>query len=284
MAAVVLLAHHVRPEARDLARQTIGWLEARGHDVVVPDEDATATGLAEWTRPATDLGPQIALALALGGDGTMLRAVDLVAADGVPVLGVNLGRLGYLTAVEPAGLPAALERFFAGDYAVEERMTLEVEILPVEGPGRRQLALNEAVLEKTLSGHTVHLAMTINDGPFLTTAADGLIVATPTGSTAYNFSARGPILSPRLQAIVVTPVSPHTLFDRSLVLDDGEWVRLQVLEGRPAALVVDGRPLGELAPGDAIVCRAGSHQAKLVTFDSRDFHQILKAKFSLADR
>lgn len=284
MATVVLLAHHVRAEARDLARQTIGWLEARGHDVVVPDEDALATGLTDWGRPATDLGPEIALALALGGDGTMLRAVDLVAPGGVPVLGVNFGRLGYLTAVEPAGLPVALERFFAGDYAVEERMTLEVEILPVEGPGRRQLALNEAVLEKTLSGHTVHLAMTINDGPFLTTAADGLIVATPTGSTAYNFSARGPILSPRLQAIVVTPVSPHTLFDRSLVLDDGEWVRLQVLEGRPAALVVDGRPLGELAPGDAIVCRAGPHPAKLVTFDSRDFHQILKTKFSLADR
>jgi NAD+ kinase len=279
MAVVALVPHQLRSEAADLARQAIAWLDGWGHSVRVPDEDATASGLDDWAVPAASLAHGADLAVALGGDGTMLRTVDLVCAADVPVLGVNVGQLGYLTAVEPAGLHDALARFFAGNYSVEARMTLEVEV-----GGVARMALNEAVLEKTLSGHTVRLAMSINDGPFLTTAADGLIVSTPTGSTAYNFSARGPIVSPRLRGLVVTPVSPHTLFDRSLVLDDDEWVRLEVLEGRPAALVIDGRPFGELAPGSTMVCRAGRHDARFVTFDGRDFHQILKAKFSLADR
>jgi len=279
MAVVAIVPHQLRPEAADLARQAIEWLEGWGHRVRVPDEDATASGLDDWAVPAASVGDGADLAVALGGDGTMLRTVDLVCAADVPVLGVNVGQLGYLTAVEPTGLHDALKRFFAGNYSVEPRMTLEVEV-----GGVARMALNEAVLEKTLSGHTVRLAMSINDGPFLTTAADGLIVSTPTGSTAYNFSARGPIVSPRLRGLVVTPVSPHTLFDRSLVLDDDEWVRLEVLDGRPAALVIDGRPFGELAPGDTMVCRAGRHDARFVTLDGRDFHQILKAKFSLADR
>jgi NAD+ kinase len=279
VATVALVPHHVRPEAADLARQAVEWLTAWGHEVRIPDEDAAATKLTQCSWPADELGAGLDLAVALGGDGTMLRTVDLVAAADVPVLGVNVGHLGYLTEVEPAGLRGALERFFAGDYHVEVRMTLAVE-----AGGERRMALNEAVLEKTVSGHTVRLAMSINDGPFLTTAADGLLVSTPTGSTAYNFSARGPIVSPRLRGLIVTPVSPHTLFDRSLVLGDDEWVRLEVLDGRPAALVVDGRSFGTLAPGDTVTCRAGQHDARFVTLEGRDFHQILKAKFSLADR
>ncbi|MBW3669041.1 MAG: NAD(+)/NADH kinase [Actinobacteria bacterium] len=279
MAAVVIVPHQVRPEAADLARQAIGWLDGWGHEVRIPDEDADATGLDDWRVPVSKLADGADLAIALGGDGTMLRTVDLVCGADVPVLGVNVGQLGYLTAIEPAALRDALERFFAGHYSVEQRMTLAVDV-----GGVSRMALNEAVLEKTLSGHTVRLAMSINDGPFLTTAADGLIVCTPTGSTAYNFSARGPIVSPRLRGLVVTPVSPHALFDRSLVLDDDEWVRLEVLDGRPAALVVDGRSFGILEPGDSVVCRAGVHDARFVTFDGRDFHQILKTKFSLADR
>ena len=279
MATVGIVPHHVRPEAAHLARQAIEWLTGRGHTVRVPDDDAVPAGLTEWAVPDTELAEGLDLAVALGGDGTVLRTVDLVCEAGVPVLGVNVGQLGYLTEVEPPELEDALDRFFAGRCHIEPRMTLEVEL-----DGTRHLALNEAVLEKTLSGHTVRLAMSINDGPFLTTAADGLIVSTPTGSTAYNLSARGPIVSPRLRGLVVTPVSPHTLFDRSLVLEEHEWVRLEVLEGRPAALVVDGRSLGTMKVGDTVVCRAGRHDARFVVFEGRDFHQILKTKFGLADR
>ncbi|HUS61783.1 MAG TPA: hypothetical protein VMY34_06270, partial [Acidimicrobiales bacterium] len=129
------------------------------------------------------------------------------------------------------------------------------------------------------------LAVGIGDEPFTTFAADGMIVATPTGSTAYNLSARGPIVSPQHRALIVTPVAPHMLFDRSLVLDPDELITLEVLDGRPAAVAIDGRPgIGPLTAGDTVTCRAGERDALLVTFTERHFHRILKAKFKLADR
>ncbi len=282
MSAVAVVPHAQRQPAVDMAARAVAWLEERGHEVRVPEEDATGSVLADHAWPSDKIAVDLDLALSLGGDGTMLRAVDLVCAFSVPVLGVNVGHMGYLTEVEPAGLRPALERFFAGDYTIEKRMTLDVERDGDSGSG--WAALNEAVLEKTVSGHTVRLAITINDERFTTSAADGLIVSTATGSTAYNLSARGPIVSPRHRALVVTPVAPHMLFDRSLVLGAEEWVGLEVLDGPPAALVVDGRNVATLGPGEFVRCRAGSHDALLVSFGERDFHQILKAKFGLADR
>ena len=284
MAAVAIVPHLLRPEAAALAGQAVDWLTSNGHEVRVAGDDPVPAGLAAYSVPPDALTDGLDLAVAIGGDGTILRAVDLVCGTDVPILGVNVGQLGYLTEVEPGGLRAALEEYFAGRYIVEQRMMLEVRIEGNEAPGRAQMALNEVVLGKTAPGHTVRIAILINEQPFLTIAADGLIVASPTGSTAYNLSARGPIVSPRLRALVVTPVSPHTLFDRSLVLGDGESVRLEILDGRPADVVVDGNSLGVLVPGDAVSCRAAPHNAHLVSFHGRDFHQILKAKFSLADR
>jgi NAD+ kinase len=283
MAAFALVPHRHRAEACDMASAAAEWLAGRGHDVRVPADDAQGVRGAEIVAPDR-VADGLDLAIALGGDGTMIHAVQLVCGSGVPVLGVNIGRLGFLTTVEPAHLFDSLERFLAGDYAIQERMMLDVTVRCNADDGVHAVALNEAVLEKIASGHTVHLAIRINDRPFTTAAADGMIVATPTGSTAYNLSARGPIVSPRHRAILITPVAPHMLFDRPLVLDPQESVELEVLDGRPATLVVDGRELGTLAPGDRVCFRAAKHAARFVTFDERDFHQILKAKFKLADR
>ncbi|MGH9282546.1 MAG: NAD(+)/NADH kinase [Acidimicrobiales bacterium] len=280
MSTVALVPHRLRPEALDLARQAIAWLEERSHQVRVPEDDARTDDLRRYSCPEEKLTADLDLAVSLGGDGTMLRTVDLVAGSDVPVLGVNVGHLGYLTEVEPAGLTTALERFLAGDHRVEDRMSLEVEV-HTAGTAQIHLCLNEAVLEKTESGHSIRLDLSVNEQHFLTCTADGLIVSTPTGSTAYNFSARGPIVSPRHRALVVTPVSPHSLFDRSLVLGSEESVRLDVLDGRPVALVLDGHDLATLVPGDTVRCRAGAHDAHFVTFGERDFHQILGAKFGL---
>jgi len=281
MSVVAIVAHRTRPAAAVLAGQAVEWLEGRGHEVRVPVEDATA-GLTDRTWPAGELVRGLDLAVSLGGDGTMLRTVDMVAPAGVPVLGVNVGHLGYLAAVEPEAMVDSLGRFLAGDFTLEARMTLQVEVPGLDPVVRH--ALNEAVLEKVVSGHTVRLRLVINDEEFLTCAADGLIVATPTGSTAYNLSARGPIVSPGHRALVVTLVSPHMLFDRSLVLGPDETVRVEVLDGRPAVLTVDGQDLGPLGPGDALTCRSGSHDAHFVALGRpRRFHQVLKAKFRLAD-
>jgi len=178
----------------------------------------------------------------------------------------------------------ALKRFLAGSYDVEERMLIEVATQSGTVEPTTCLALNEVVLEKTPMGHTVRLGVTV-DGEFFTPyAVDGLIVATPTGSTAYAFSARGPIVAPTHRCLLLTPVSPHMLFDRSLVLDPTAVVRLEVLGQRPATLSVDGRTLATLDVGDAITCTAASVAARLVAFGQRDFLRILKTKFGLSDR
>ncbi|MHB8670735.1 MAG: NAD(+)/NADH kinase [Acidimicrobiales bacterium] len=286
MSTVALVTHRMRPEAARLATETAGWLMARGHQVRVPKSDAGELGLDECSFEPDRLAPGCDLALSLGGDGTILRTVELVANAGVPVLGVNIGHLGYLTEVEPAEVQSGLERFLAGDYSVEERMTLSVEVASERGtiaPGPH-LGLNEAVVEKPRSGHTIHLSVDIGERFFTTYAADGMIVATPTGSTAYAFSVRGPIVSPGLQALVLTPVSPHMLFDRTLVIEPRHAVRIVVRDDRPAMLTVDGQELGLLQRGDAITCRSGPHPARFVTLGERDFYAILKAKFGLADR
>lgn len=296
MAVIALVVHPQRSDALELGRQTALWLRQRGHQVHFQGAaDAGPPGAADpgQVPGPGDLAPQacldgeLDLAVSLGGDGTMLRTVELAGPAGVPVLGVNLGHLGYLTEVESGSLKEALERFLRGDHGIDERMTLEVS-LELAGhsapPAPPRLALNETVVEKTLSGHTVRMAASIAGRPFISYAADGLLVATPTGSTAYNLSARGPIVSPRLAALIVTPISPHMLFDRALVLDPTESLRLEVLGDRPAAVVVDGGHVATLSPGDAVSCRAGHHPARLVSFGERDFHAILKAKFGLTDR
>jgi NAD+ kinase len=284
MSAIGMVLHHERGQAADLARELATWLLASGHEVRLPHPDAELAGLDAHGCADADLGDGLDVAVSLGGDGTMLRTVDLVAGAGVPILGVNVGQLGYLTDVEPAGAQAALERFLAGEGSIEERMLLNVHVEPVEGEAVDHLAFNEAVLEKTPMGHTVRLAVDV-DGEFFTTyAADGLIVATPTGSTAYAFSVRGPIVAPRHRAQLLIPVSPHMLFDRTLVLEPEARLRLTVRGHRPATLSVDGRNLGELSEGDAITCTAAERSARLVTFGPRDFLQILKTKFGLNDR
>jgi NAD+ kinase len=284
MATVGFVLHHERTQAADLARDTAAWLQDEGHVVRLPQEDADIAGLRSLGCEDTALGSGLDVAVSLGGDGTMLRTVDLVAGDGVPIIGVNVGQMGYLTDIEPTGTRAALERFLAGERTVEERMMLTVTVERAGRPAEEHLAFNEAVLEKTPMGHTVRLAVDV-DGQFFTTyAADGLIVATPTGSTAYSFSARGPIVAPTHWALVLTPVSPHMLFDRSLVLDPAARLRLVVQGHRAATLSVDGRNLGELAEGDHITCTAAERSARLVTFGPRAFLSILKAKFGLEDR
>ena len=282
MGTVALVVHHERRAAADLAMQAVGWLEEAGHKVVMPDLDAEVAGLEHLAAGPTLTGRALDLAISLGGDGTMLRTVDQVAADGVPVLGVNVGLLGYLTEVEPEDLNTALERFFAGDYRLESRMMLAVRVESVIGGAFR--ALNEAVIEKREAGHTVRLAVSIEGVHFHTYAADGIIVATPTGSTAYSLSARGPIVSPTHRALLLTPVSPHTLFDRPLVLNPTEEVGIEVLGFREAQLSLDGLAAVTLVPGDRVHCVGAEQSALLVRFRNAEFHLILKRKFGLDGR
>lgn len=288
---VLMVGHADRPEAAELAQRAASWLVERGYEIVATSNDRQRLGLstaADWPddhRSGTqrvDVDPPV-LALSIGGDGTMLRAVTLVGESETPVLGVNVGLLGYLTAVEPPAMIDALTAFFDDRLERESRLVLDVTAHSKAGE-QRYRALNEASLEKLTAGHTVRLHVSIDAVPFTTYQADGMIVATPTGSTAYSLSARGPIVSPRMRALLLTPLSPHMLFDRSLVLASNEVVELEVTGTRPVGLAVDGEYMGVLQPGDRIVCRESEHPATFVKAHEEHFHRVLKSKFGLSDR
>jgi NAD+ kinase len=285
MSTVAFVLRPDRDGVDGTAAVAVDRLLADGHHVRLLADDGERLGRPDLVVAEDELGRGADLAVSLGGDGTMLRTVRLVAGAGVPVLGVNHGRLGYLTAIEPADLHDGLERFFAGHHQIEERMLLSVRTdAPHSGVALDTIALNEAVLEKTYGGRTVRLDVGFEGAPFTPYTADGLIVATPTGSTAYAFSARGPIIAPTHRAMLLTPVSPHMLFDRSLVLEPTDELRIEVASERPATLAVDGTIVGNLEQGDAVMCTAAAVPARLVTIEPRDFHGILKEKFGLADR
>jgi NAD+ kinase len=284
-ACVGVVPHLMRASARSLAIDVLEGLEQAGVAARVPESAARRTGLEKWAVADDRFADGMDLAFSLGGDGTMLYTVDVVGAYGIPVLGVNVGHLGYLTAVRPGAAMARLGDVIAGNYLIEERMMLEVTVKATPTSVERHYrALNEAVLEKRSAGNLVRLNVAFNGTPFTEYAADGFIVATPTGSTAYAFSARGPIVSPLMRSIVVVPVSPHMLFDRSLVLAPDETVRIEIGEGRPASLFVDGRDAGVLEEGGVVSLSEARVPARFVTFEQRDFHAILKTKFGLPDR
>ena len=284
MTRVGIVAHHERDEARRLARSLSEWLADRGHTSWVPHVDARSSALDDLA--SIDPLGSADVVVSIGGDGTVLRAIELLDGAETPIIAVNLGSLAYLTEVEPHAVTSALERFFAGDCRTEERMLLDVALLRAGSgvPDSTWRALNEAVIEKEESGHTVRLLVNIDGEPFTSYAADGMIVATPTGSTAYSLSARGPVISPMLHALLLTPVSPHQLFDRSLVLTPDEAVGIELAGHRTAALTVDGRRVATLGSGDLVRCQRSTARAHFVCFGKRRFHEVLRAKFGLADR
>ncbi len=260
MSAVGLFVHRGRPDAVALGRTVATWLAERGHQLVLDDSERDVLGDVDHLRP--DEVASVALVVAIGGDGTVLRAARWSVAADADLLGINLGELGYLAEVEPATWHEALAGYFDGHHRIEERMLVAAAI-----DGREPLpaGLNEVVVEKQALGRTVRLGVSIDGTYFTSYVADGLIVATATGSTAYSLSARGPIVAPAHRALVLTPVSPHSLFDR-------------------AAISVDGAGYGLVAVGDAVTITAADVPARFVTFGRRNFHQILKAKFGLSDR
>ena len=285
MARFALVVHPRRPSARLLAQELAGWLVAEGHDVRLPGPDAHSADLPDLACADSDVG-EADLVVSLGGDGSILRAVRLAADDGVAVLGVNFGELAYLAEVESGDARSAIDRWLAGEFGIIERMRLAVRVSTAGSAvaGSPLAALNDAVVEKLDRGRSVRLSLSVDGRHFTTYRADGLIVASPTGSTAYSLSVGGPILAPAHQALIVTPVSPHSLFDRSLVLPPTTTVGIEVTSEHPAAVSVDGDVCRVLQPGGTVTCAASDRPARLVSFDHRHFDDILKAKFGLGNR
>lgn len=220
------------------------------------------------------------LLITLGGDGTLLRGARLVASAGTPVLGVNLGHLGFLTAAAPGELETAFTRLLAGEAQIDERMVLDVRAEGADGTVHgTYLALNDAVLHKAGFARVIRLAIHADEEEVGTYRADGIILSTPTGSTAYSLSAGGPIVSPSLDCIIATPICPHTLAVRPLVLPAEETVTVEVLSSAEELIVtIDGQEGAALAPGDRLVVSKAPEPMRLVRFPGQTFFSTLRRK------
>jgi len=267
--AVGIFVHPRLPAASPLAREIARWLEERG--VRVWETDSLDEGTVLPDLESTDL------LVTLGGDGSILRAAHHTAGHPPLILGVNLGRMGFLTEAEPDGWREVLERVWQGAYWVEERMMLRATVGTGDLPVRD--ALNDVVVGPGALGRVVHLEARV-DGDLLTTyVADALIVATPTGSTAYALAAGGPIMPPQQRNILLVPVAPHLSLDRAVVLAEGVRVRVVVRGHSPASLIVDGEVVAELGPGEAVEVEASPRVARFARVRERDyFYRTLMAR------
>ncbi|HEY0021921.1 MAG TPA: NAD(+)/NADH kinase [Longimicrobium sp.] len=225
------------------------------------------------------------LLLTLGGDGTLLRGARMVAREGVPVLGVNLGHLGFLTSAPRDEMEAGLSRWLAGEFSIDERLVLLVHTETAEGErGRDHLALNDAVLHKGGAARVIRLSMTATRDVVGSYSADGIILATPTGSTAYSLSAGGPIVSPTVDCIIATPICPHTLGVRPLILPADETVTVEVLSPtQELLLTIDGQESETLVPGQRVVVRRAPQPVRLVRFPGQTFFSTLRRKLKWGD-
>lgn len=273
-----------QPQAEGTVMSLVGWLRDRSIDVLVDGQCAAWTSLPETTREK--LVADADLVVALGGDGTLLSVARAAGTRSVPILGVNLGRLGFLAEVNLDEVLATLEKALAGDLGVVSRMRLDVRVQRKSEEIAAFLALNDAVITNAQISRMIDVDA-YADGVMVTTYhADGLIVATPTGSTAYSLSAGGPLLAPDLGAIVLTPICPHSLTQRPLVLPD--TVEVEVVPhalGERASLTVDGQEgLAFLEEGDRISVRRSDHPVELVASPFLDRYQILHAKLRWGER
>ncbi|WP_165492269.1 NAD(+)/NADH kinase [Egibacter rhizosphaerae] len=278
---VGVVVHGARADAISAARDAVTRLRGSSVDVVGADPEVwDGSGLT--VREARSFGEGLDLIVAFGGDGTLLRAAYLARDQGVPLFGVNLGRLGFLSEVEAAELEAGLGRLLEGDYTVDERMTLAVEVHDADGAVvGSSWALNEASVERVSPQRLMVFEVGVSGTNLARVPADAIICATPTGSTAYAFSARGPIVSPLVQAILLVPVAPHSLFDRTIVVDAGERLEVEPVDGGEAAVSLDGRESIRLPDGGSVRVVRGNMPVRMVRLGEFDFYRRVRDKFGL---
>lgn len=280
-ARIGLVVHGGRHDAVAAAIDTAARLQGEGAEVVSCEGDGWAADRVTARAPHA-FAHDLDLAVVLGGDGTLLRAAAMVRDDGVPVAGVNLGRLGFLSEIEQEDLAAAVPRLARREIDIEERMTLSITVRDADGATvASSWALNEASVERESHARLVVLDVTIGGTAFARIPADAVILATPTGSTAYAFSAGGPILSPRVDAILLTPVASHSLFDRTVVIDPGEALAVAPAEQAHCLVSLDGRESLTVPVGGQVQVSRGAEPVRLARLAPFDFYQRVRAKFNL---
>lgn len=250
------------------------------NDVEVFAADTMALDVSAVRVPETDLARRADLIITVGGDGTMLYAARLAGEQNVPLLGINRGRLGFLADITPDEMLSSVDSVLHGDYTRDSRLQLQATLTRTDGSETTGIALNDVVLQRSETGRMVDFETRVGDHYVNTHAGDGLIVATPTGSTAYALSCGGPILEPQLDAVVIVPVCPHTLTDRPLVIPAGQQIDVRLLQrdDTKATITVDGVSSGEISPGDQLRIQAAESRITLIHPPNHDFYSILRSK------
>lgn len=277
MDAIGVIAKPYRDNTREVLRSLLPWLRRRA--AVLMDKDTAATVDDTSCLSRSKVVESVELVLILGGDGTFLSVARLVGDQGIPILGVNLGSLGFLTEITLEELYPTLERVLAGDYRVEERLMLAASVMRGSQEIARSLALNDAVINKGALARIIDLETRIDRQYVTTFRADGLIVATPTGSTAYSLAAGGPIVYPTMEALILSPICPHTLTNRPLVLAADCVLEITLKTPSENVMVtLDGQVGVPIEHGDTLrVCRA-RNRTRIVQPHYKDYYRILRTK------
>jgi NAD+ kinase len=279
---VGLVAKYQEPKAAQMVRWLIPWLKKRGKKVCVENGLARA-GAQSCSKK--EMAARADLIVSLGGDGTLLNIAPLVERPEVPILGVNMGGLGFITEVAVDEMEAILTKTLDGDYEVERRMTLEIRVIGKKRRTRKFRVLNDAVITKGARSRIIDLETYVGDDYLCTYRADGLIISTPTGSTAYSLAAAGPILEPTLGAIVLAPICPHTLTNRPIVVPSNAAIRVTLRSfGDTVILIPDGQPGVRLNNGDQVEARDYGMPVSLIKIPSRSYYEILREKLKWGER
>jgi NAD+ kinase len=284
---VLLLTHPGRAQARDVACQLLEALSGHGIQVRMLAEEATAMGLHDNSEVALvdggDPSADCELVVVIGGDGTILRAAEVTHESGTPLLGVNLGHVGFLAEAEYDDVTATIDAIVERRYTAEDRLTIDVSVLRDGELVWRTFALNEASVEKAARERMLEVVVEVDGRPLSRWGCDGVVCATPTGSTAYNFSAGGPVVWPGVEALLMVPISAHALFARPLVVAPTSVLAVEVIAPAEASGVLwcDGRRSVELPPGARIEVRRGERPVRLVRLHEAPFTDRLVAKFGL---
>ncbi|WP_027363441.1 NAD(+)/NADH kinase [Desulfotruncus alcoholivorax] len=284
MKTIGLLSNLEKDKIAPLVDEICTWLG--NHDITLLKDEKSACGTTRGTFVCSrrEMVERADCLIVLGGDGTLLHSARLAAPFGVPIFGVNLGRLGFLTEVDIPHIHLALERLLAGQYTIEERMMLEAGVIREGQPYEPVTGLNDAVITKGGFARLIVLDTFVDGQHFNTYYADGVIVATPTGSTAYSLSAGGPLVVPHLDLMVVTPICPHALWARPLVIAAGSEVRVTLLSRQgEVMLTMDGQHGMRLNYGDIVKVRRAEHRAKFIKLNNRTFFNILREKLKEGD-
>ena len=268
-----LLANTSRPGAETVIGEILNWAKEAGVEVLIfPDRGVPVFGGSLVSE--AELAKKADAVLALGGDGTILRTARTVGCSQKPIFGINIGGLGFLAEISNQNIPAALEALKKGDYRLEERMVLQAEL-----KGRQFFALNDVVVEKGEVGRLLKLSLSANGEYICSYASDGLIIATPTGSTAYSLSVGGPIINPKMSLIIAAPISPHSLVSRPIIFEPDDVLEVSLSQpGKEAFLTVDGQVSVKMTSADRLEVRRAPHTIRLIRFKESSFYQVLRTK------